>query len=182
MGQGQGALPPESRAGFDDFFRQNYVRLLNFLRRLGADPEEAGDLLQVAMFQVWLRWDSIDHPRTYARHIAEREFFKSRAKIAKQREQLLEFAAHVVPETDYRNPLIVKEEAQQVLAALQTLPPAQRRVMAWYMDGYSPAEIAAHLNQPESTVRSNLRHARNALKPLYQQQRATQTSARKEGR
>jgi RNA polymerase sigma-70 factor (ECF subfamily) len=176
MGQGQDALPPESRAGFDDFFRQDYARLLKFLWSLGADQEEAQDILQSVLFQVYLRWDSIRHPRSYARLAAEREFLKSKAKIARQR-QLAEFTVHGVLDIDYVNPLILKEEAQQVLAALQTLPPAQRRVMAWYMDGYSPAEIATHIDSPVSTVRSNLRHARKALAPLYQRQRATRTSA-----
>ena len=50
-----------------------------------------------------------------------------------------------------------------VLEAIKRLPPAQRRVMAWSFDGYSPAEIAAILGEDALTVRSNLRHARRQL-------------------
>jgi hypothetical protein len=50
-----------------------------------------------------------------------------------------------------------------VLKAIKRLPPAQRRVMAWYFDGYAPAEIAGILGEDAPTVRSNLRHARRRL-------------------
>jgi RNA polymerase sigma-70 factor (ECF subfamily) len=35
--------------------------------------------------------------------------------------------------------------------------------MAWYFDGYAPAEIARILGEDPLTVRSNLRHARRRL-------------------
>ncbi len=171
--------PPESRAGFDDFFRENEASLLLFLMRLGAEPEEAEETFQDAMFQVYRLWDQIDHPRSYVRVVAERTFLRSKTRVVKQR--LLELDAFRRGEGDRVDPrsslssVIFKEETQRVLALLRTLPPEQRRVMAWHLDGYSPSEIAAQIDKTETTVRSNLRHAKAALRLLFEQQKATRT-------
>jgi RNA polymerase sigma factor (sigma-70 family) len=58
------------------------------------------------------------------------------------------------------------DEARVVLAALADLPPKQRQVMAWSIDGFSPAEIAGELDVDPATVRQNLAKARKNLKQL----------------
>jgi DNA-directed RNA polymerase specialized sigma24 family protein len=47
-----------------------------------------------------------------------------------------------------------------VLAALASLPPKQREVMAWHIDGFRSAEIAATLHMDPAAVRQNLIKAR----------------------
>lgn len=59
---------------------------------------------------------------------------------------------------------LLPEEGRTVIGLLRRLPPAQRLVMAWYFDGYGPAEIAAILDKRPETVRSALRHARLRLR------------------
>jgi RNA polymerase sigma-70 factor (ECF subfamily) len=58
----------------------------------------------------------------------------------------------------------LRDEAQAVLAALADLPPKQRQVMAWSIDGFSPAEIASALGVDPAAVRQNLAKARKNLK------------------
>ena len=53
-----------------------------------------------------------------------------------------------------------------MLAALAALPPKQREVMAWCIDGYSPAEIAGELGADPAAVRQNLAKARKNLKQM----------------
>jgi RNA polymerase sigma factor (sigma-70 family) len=56
------------------------------------------------------------------------------------------------------------DEARTVLAALADLPPKQRQVMAWSIDGFSPGEIALELDVDPAAVRQNLAKARKNLK------------------
>jgi DNA-binding CsgD family transcriptional regulator len=55
-------------------------------------------------------------------------------------------------------------EVRFVLRLLAGLPPRQREVMAWTIDGYDPEEIAQLTGKNPATVRSHLRHARTSLK------------------
>ena len=56
------------------------------------------------------------------------------------------------------------DEARWVLAALADLAPKQRQVMAWTIDGFSPAEIARELDVDPATIRQSLAKARKHLK------------------
>ena len=59
---------------------------------------------------------------------------------------------------------VVMEEIQR---ALDRLPPRQRiTIMLHDVDGYTKSEVAAILECPEATVRSNLHIARNKLKRI----------------
>jgi DNA-directed RNA polymerase specialized sigma24 family protein len=58
----------------------------------------------------------------------------------------------------------LNDEVDEVLGVLVRLPYWQRKVMAWYYDGYSIREIADLTGKPESTIRSHLRHARDRLR------------------
>ena len=51
-----------------------------------------------------------------------------------------------------------------MLAAPASLPPKQREVMAWHIDGFRSAEIAATLHIDPAAVRQNLVKARRNLK------------------
>lgn len=59
-----------------------------------------------------------------------------------------------------------RDEARQVLAALTVLPPRQRQVMAWHVDGFGPAEIARELGCDQAAVRQSLVKARKNLRRL----------------
>jgi DNA-directed RNA polymerase specialized sigma24 family protein len=57
--------------------------------------------------------------------------------------------------------------ACQVLAALQALPPRQRQVMAWIIDGFGAAEIARELGVSPESVRQSYAKARKNLGRFY---------------
>ncbi|MEV6395886.1 sigma-70 family RNA polymerase sigma factor [Streptomyces sp. NPDC051907] len=49
-------------------------------------------------------------------------------------------------------------------AALGMLPPRQRQVMAWHLDGFSHSEISDELGTTVEAVRQNYARARASLK------------------
>jgi RNA polymerase sigma factor (sigma-70 family) len=59
------------------------------------------------------------------------------------------------------------EEGRRVMAALNTLPPKQREVMAWIIDGFGAAEIARELGVSPESIRQNHAKARKNLSPFY---------------
>ena len=64
------------------------------------------------------------------------------------------------------------EEAGQVLVALQALPPRQRQVMAWIIDGFGPTEIARELGISPESARQSYAKARKNLGRFYEQEKA----------
>jgi RNA polymerase sigma-70 factor (ECF subfamily) len=56
------------------------------------------------------------------------------------------------------------EDAEWVSQLLNLLPPAQREAMACIVDGWQPTEVAALLGKTASTIRQNLKLARDRLR------------------
>ena len=73
--------------------------------------------------------------------------------------------------------ILAVDEEQLVLQAMRQLSPVQRAVFALDYDEFTTSDIAAILNMEEATVRSNLRHARTALRSWWER-----TSRLSEGR
>ncbi|MFG2045684.1 RNA polymerase sigma factor [Dactylosporangium sp. NPDC048998] len=57
-------------------------------------------------------------------------------------------------------------DEQWVEELLESLPPTQRAVLGRFLHGLSMSEIAAELRKTESTIRQNLKLARDRLRPL----------------
>lgn len=146
--------------GFDDFFREHFLRLVLFVMKLGASREEAEDAAQEAMCRAYRYWSEIDSPPAWTRVVAERVFLSSSVRARKEQNMAVTWNASE-PAT---GPPLLHGEAGEVLKALGRLPYWQRKVMAWHYDGYTAREIADITGKPESTIRSHLRHAREQLR------------------
>jgi RNA polymerase sigma factor (sigma-70 family) len=159
------AFTPE---GYDGFFRRAFARLVLFLIKIGASREEAEDSAQEAMTKAYEHWDVIEHPEAWVRVVAERMYLaaSARARAAPVKAVAGGWAGDGT-HTDV-DPVVFGEQQRKVFNLLRRLPYEQRRVMAWYYDGFAIAEIAARVGRPEATVRSHLRHARQRLqRELY---------------
>lgn len=146
---------------FSAFYRAEVRGLVNFLIWMGAGPAAAADLAQDTLIDAYRGWADIAHPRAWVRRVASRKYLR----------QLMHDETPVDP-ADEAGPLLLKatqneiaawEQRHDVLRLVATLPPRQRQVMAWSLDGYRPEEIAAELNQSPEAVRSSLLRARRAL-------------------
>lgn len=157
-----GAAPVSLVPEFADCYRQQLPGLVWFVMSLGASAEEAADAAQSAFAAAYPVWDTIRHPQAWLRRVAERAHYRHRASR--------EIPVDATP--DCPAPQLVtadvefRDEARQVLAALAGLPPGQRQVMAWHLDGFAPAEIARELGIGQAAVRQSLAKARKNLRRL----------------
>jgi len=155
-----GVSVPLSGQDFSACYAKEMPGLIWFVMGLGADAHSAADVAQSAFAEAFGAWDSIQHPAAWLRRVAGRLFYRQLAT----RETLVE----EVP--DQRGPrsgvseMELRDQARAVLAALAELPPKQRQVMAWSIDGFTPGEIADHLGVDSASVRQNLAKARKHLK------------------
>jgi RNA polymerase sigma factor (sigma-70 family) len=148
-----------SDAEFTAVYRAEVAAVVRHVTLHGATAEEAWDAAQTAFAQAYRAWATVRSPRAWLRVVAVRAYFRS-----------------AVPETptdtppdrpDPASPALrveLGEQERMVLVALAGLPVKQRQVMAWTVDGYPPAEIAAVLEEDPAAVRQNLRRARQNLK------------------
>lgn len=155
---------------FVEFFRNEFGPLVAFLQKIGFERESAEDAASEAMTCAYQSWYRIDQsPRGWVRKAAYR-IACSQARRA--REEPLRGVVGgwaIIAHYDV-DAVETIEEHHLLLRLLQQLPHQQRLVMAWHLDGFDAKEISGQLDMAPATVRSNLRHARDRLKVIYQAQ------------
>jgi RNA polymerase sigma factor (sigma-70 family) len=156
---------PDSRNGAaEDVFRTFYQRfmptLVGFLVWQGVRLHEATDIAQETMIKAYRNWSTIVHPEAWARRVASRIWANRRAAIGEE-------PVGAIPEKSVLLPHLTDvadwEQQHEILRILDFLPSRQRQVMAWTLNGYTPAEIAEQLGITPEAVRGSLKKARNAL-------------------
>jgi RNA polymerase sigma factor (sigma-70 family) len=150
---------------FTEFFGAEHKKLIRFLIAIGAWADEAAEVAQVTFVKAFENWDVIRAPRAWIRRVAVNELTAARQAARRETPQatLPDAAAPVSAALAVE----LTEEAGQVLAALQALPPRQRQVMAWSIDGFGAVEIARELGVSPESVRQSYAKARKNLAGLY---------------
>ena len=146
-------------ASFNAFYRSFTPTLVAFLVWQGASLADAADVAQEAMIQAYQRWPTIRHPQAWTRRVASRAYTRRVASI----EDLVPSLASITPLLPVETDVAAWEQRHDVLRLLAVLPPRQRQVMAWTLDGYTPSEIAKELIMTPESVRTNLVKARRSL-------------------
>ncbi len=147
-----------------------YPKMIGVCMRYSNDYEDARDILNEGFIKVfrfiekykigtslesWIRRiminSSIDYYRKEIRHRSE-DIDTAMYKLSDQTDVVSDFSA------------------QDILKAVQKLPPAYRAVFNLYViEGYSHKEVSEELGITESTSRSNLVKARNRLKDMLEE-------------
>ena len=151
---------PTVDAAFSAFYRRFVPTLVGFLVWQGARLPDAADLAQVTMSEAYRYWSTIREPEAWARRVASRALARHIARVE-------ENSAGEIPEHSSLlrslTNVLAWEQQHEVLRLLDLLPPRQRQVMAWTLEGYTPAEIAKELKIESDAVRSSLSKARKTL-------------------
>jgi RNA polymerase sigma factor (sigma-70 family) len=151
-----------ARADFTAFYREFNSRLIAFLLIQGVRWADACDIAQETMTCVFLKWSQIAHPKAYARQVA--------ARLRMRRELRAEEPVAQVSEPATLCNVADWESRHVILQLIRDLPPRQRQVLAWTLDGYPPAEIARKLKMSPEAVRSNLYKARRSVAERLEQE------------
>jgi RNA polymerase sigma factor (sigma-70 family) len=164
-----GAMPAGSdglRDGeFAEFFRAEHKKLIRFVIATGAGADEAAEIAQVAFVRAFEGWAAIRAPRAWIRRVAVNELTASRRAARRETPQAM--LPDAAAEVSAALAAELTEEARQVLAALRALPPRQRQVMAWSIDGFGAVEIARELGVSPESVRQSYAKARKNLGRFY---------------
>ena len=146
---------------FEDFYRREYVGLVDLARALTGDWAQAQDVVQEAMIVAFGRWDRLrgfDKPGAFARRVVlNRCRSLGRRRLAEGR-ALARVASRPDPVDD------LPADASRFWAEVRKLPRRQRDCVALaYVDGFSMAEIAEVVGCAEATVRVHLHRGRLTL-------------------
>jgi RNA polymerase sigma-70 factor (sigma-E family) len=138
----------DARPAFDAFVRARLPELLRFGRILTGNPETAADLVQDALERTLLAWPRLherDEPTAYVRRVMVNR------NISIWRRLRRETLAGDLPDQASED----RQRDHDLWAALQSLPPRQRAVLALrYYEDLSEAEIARVLGCSTGTVKS----------------------------
>ena len=166
-------LTGRARAGDREAFGLLVERYAAQARRVARavlqDPDDADDAAQDAFLSALVKLDQYDSRRPFGPWLMR---IVANAATDRRRRRSVRRADPLVPEltggtggpdrdTERR---ALSERLRHALAAL----PERRRmaVVLFDVEGFSHAEIAGILGIPEGTVRSEVFHARRALRPL----------------
>lgn len=153
---------------FEEFFREDYGRLIAYLRKSGFEIAAAEDAAAEAMARLMEAWDDVDHARAWVRTAARRYAYHQLERGKRGVEEALWGGWARAGHHDGPESAVLRHE--QVLFLLATLPDRQRDVMALVFEEYRNEDIATELKISEVTVRSNVRHARKRLKRIYERE------------
>ncbi len=146
---------------FDAFYRGTAPRLLRYAYGLTTDVAQAQDLVQEAYARAWQRWRRLrgyEDPEAWLRLVVSRLHTDWWRAARVRRTAVPPAPAPVDPPG---------ETVLLLVAALRTLPAAQRRALALhYLLDLSVAQIAAETGASEGTVKSWLHRGRAALAAL----------------
>ena len=148
---------------FEDFYRDAYQPLLRDVIFAGGTLHEAEDAVSAAMTEALQRWDAIENPRGYTRRAAISNLIKNKQRgLPRIRERLIS-RGFVPLDNDLDPGLTAWEQQEWVTLLLNSLPLAQREVVACMVDMFTQKEIAQLFGKTEVAVRQNLCAARKRL-------------------
>jgi RNA polymerase sigma-70 factor (ECF subfamily) len=148
---------------FDAFYAATYARLVGQLYAVTGDLADAEDAVQEAFARAMIRWSRIrdyDLPEAWVRRVAV-NLARQGFRRTRRRLRLL---VRLAPPPPDPGPTV---DGLVLAAALRSLPPAQRQVLALHhAAGLSVREIADQLGVPVGTAKARLSRGRAALAAL----------------
>jgi RNA polymerase sigma factor (sigma-70 family) len=148
---------------FDAFFRAEFPPLVAFLCKAGFEVETARDVAAEAMLHALEAWPVAGDPRAWVRRVTGRLLNAAGDASGAPGNARADWSLLGDPRDDEELAALLEKHAE-LIDLLASLPGRQRMVLAWSLDGFTPAQIAEALRITPSTVRSTLRHVRERLR------------------
>jgi RNA polymerase sigma factor (sigma-70 family) len=159
--EGTVAAAKEAGPEFEDFFRDEYVRLAKAIYLLTGNNSEAEDLAEEAMFRVFVRWDQVRAMASPTGYLYRTALNLARRRFRHRRK---EASLEHVPLQDLHDRV---ERRVMVRRAVRTLSQDQREaiILTDWLD-LSAAEVGSILGITAEAVRARTHRAREALRSL----------------
>jgi RNA polymerase sigma-70 factor (ECF subfamily) len=149
----------EQTADFDALYQTQYGAVLTMAYALTGDPAEAQDLTQEAFCRAWQRWPKVsryEDPLGWVRRVVTNLATSRWRRLATARLHLHRHLPAHMP--------ALEPDHVALVAALRTLPAAQRHaIVLYYLVDLPVAEVAHELGVAVGTVKSWLSRGRAAL-------------------
>jgi RNA polymerase sigma-70 factor (ECF subfamily) len=157
------------KAALAAFYDRHAARVLGLLLRILGDRDDAEDVLQETLWQVWqqaARYDPArSNPDNWLTLLARSRALDFRRRRSPSADPPA--AEDRVAEADPAGGLERREMAQLVRAALERLPDEQREAirLAFY-DGLTHEQVAEELSVPLGTAKTRIRRGMRRLRGL----------------
>lgn len=159
-----------SREAYGVLFQRYAPKLKAFVMGQGLGPQEAEDLAQEALLNLWRKAESFDPAKASATtwiYTIARNLRIDAARKAKRVKELPEDLWQGEPMKQADDSLILHQSATALRGLMEDLPRDQRDVLRMsFYDELSHGDIAKSLNLPLGTVKSRLRLALLRLRAL----------------
>lgn len=138
---------------------------------MGANPEDAKEIVQESLYRGFLNIDGIDSKafRSWLYKVAINQYYDLYRK--NNRRSIIEFEEYHLLESEenqVEDTLIKQETIEEYEKVLHKLKPFERELIKMkYEDEFSYKEISEHLNLKESNVKTYLYRARKKLTVLF---------------
>jgi RNA polymerase sigma factor (sigma-70 family) len=183
-GSAFGSLPRRLGTGSDwiGFYRAHFCRVVRLVMYDGASLADAHEAAQEAFAESWAllsgdpaRWEAVNDKAAWIRAVAVRKYRRPPGP----RYRLPTQPGAVIPDLGDASldPAELTVQTQAVLQALRGLEADERIVMAFYLDDFTTAAIAAALGVTGQRVRDIKKKARAALKISLADQRTREGRA-----
>jgi RNA polymerase sigma-70 factor, ECF subfamily len=164
MTRGRIDAVPALPASFDEFYAQEFPRMVTLAVAVSGSRVAAEDIAQDALLQARRHWDRIggyENPGAWLRRVTIQLASK---RLRRARAETAAFLRLGAPPP---HPPPGPEEVEDVLRAVRRLPLRQRAaVTLYYLEDRSVREVAEILDCAEGTAKAHLNKARITLARL----------------
>lgn len=154
--------------------QEKAVTIFQYLIKIGANPRDAEDIVQEALYKLFLYIDSVDPDKAYSWlfRVAVNQYYdlcrKQKREVSFSFENM-EFVDELFLPEEYIEQMEMEKEIQHLLDQLSPLH--KQLILLKYVLGYSYEEIAEMLDLNPGTLKTYLYRARQSFKDLYRKEK-----------
>ena len=158
------------KEAFQHIYKQYFRLVCAMIYQKVSTKEDVEDLAQETFLRAWRNLPNLRKPKRFlpwllsiARHLVT-DWYRSTARNPESSFQNLDFLSK---NEDPSKRLSSLEEHEQIIRSLRKLPEKYRLVLIMrFLEGLSPVNISARLNEPSGTIRNRIFRALEKMEIL----------------